>query len=65
MPRTLETLVVVLQQRLVLVPPDLVHGVSEEAGEVVLIEDDTLVRVGPVLSEYRAAANLELPHVRL
>ena len=47
MPRALETLVVVLQQRLVLVPPDLVHGVSEEAGEVVLIEDDTLVRVGP------------------
>ncbi len=49
-----ETLVVLLQQRLVLVTPDRVHGVAEEAGEVVLVEDDTLVRVGPQRTRDRA-----------
>ena len=54
MPRAHETLVVVLQQRLVLVTADLVHDASEEAGEVVLVKDDTLVRVGPQPTRDRA-----------
>ena len=54
MPRARETLVVLRQQRLVFVTPDRVHGVAEEAGEMVFVEDDTLVRGGPECTPDRA-----------
>ena len=40
----------------------LFHGVSEEAGEVVLIEDDTLVRVGPQRPRDRAQVGARHVH---